>query len=88
MQIVKTSPEKSFRLGLTASRKVGDAVLRNRAKRRLREIVRLFGVENLSGHEIVLIAKTAAATRDFSRMQKEFAAGVQATGAVDKAAST
>src|SRR5262245_21753297 len=42
MQILVTGEDAGFRLGLTASKKVGNAVIRNRAKRRLREMVRLF----------------------------------------------
>lgn len=70
-----------FRLGLTVSRKVGNAVTRNRAKRRLREIVRLCGyLEKLTGLDVVLIAKHSAAERDFSLMQKDFLQGLRDVG--------
>jgi ribonuclease P protein component len=80
MQALKNETS-SFRLGLTASRKVGNAVTRNRAKRRLREVVRLYKThEKLAGWDIVLIAKTAAAERDFSMMQQDFMQGLKNMG--------
>lgn len=78
MQIVKTTEGQAFRLGLTASRKVGNAVIRNRAKRRLREMVRIVLKDKaLAGLEIVLIAKTAAADYDFVRMTEDFKKGIE-----------
>jgi ribonuclease P protein component len=67
---------ESFRLGLTVSRKVGNAVTRNRAKRRLRELVRLMlqnaaEARQLQGYDIVLIGRTAAATQDFAAMARD-----------------
>jgi ribonuclease P protein component len=56
-----------IRVGFTASRKVGNAVARNRAKRRLRAaaaaILPLHGRE---GHDYVLVARTATLTRVFA----------------------
>ena len=48
-------------LGLTASRKVGDAVIRNRARRRLREAARqVLPAHGLPGVDYVLVARQAA----------------------------
>lgn len=78
MQILKKDDGIPFRLGLTASRRVGNAVVRNRAKRRLREMVRLFlKTTPLSGVDIVLIARTAAATHDFAAMRADFEKGLK-----------
>lgn len=76
MQINKTEASAGFRLGLTVSRKVGNAVTRNRAKRRLRELVRLMlqnaaEARQLQGYDIVLIGRTAAATQDFAAMARD-----------------
>jgi len=49
------------RVGYTASRKVGNAVFRNRAKRRLRAVAReVLGTREPSGTDFVLIARAGA----------------------------
>jgi ribonuclease P protein component len=60
------------RVGYTASRKVGNAVLRNRAKRRLREIARLL-LPQLAppGIDYVLVARQETAARDFGLLQDD-----------------
>lgn len=75
--IESSESAKGFRLGLTVSRKVGNAVVRNRTKRRLREMVRLMlqnaaEAKQLQNHEIVLIGRTAGADRDFATMTRDF----------------
>lgn len=70
-----------FRLGLTVSRKVGHAVVRNRAKRRLRETVRLYLQQNNPGDiDVVLIARTPAADIDFAKLQKDFRWALKSLG--------
>ena len=49
------------RLGVTVSRKVGNAVVRNRVKRRIREWFRRDGHSLVPGCDIVVIARAAAA---------------------------
>lgn len=62
-----------FRVGFTCSKKVGNAVARNRAKRRLREIARLvLNSTGQAGWDYVLVGrKDATATRDFALLQKD-----------------
>lgn len=55
------NPERT-RLGLTVSRKVGNAVVRNRVKRRVREWFRHEADMLPSGLDIVVIARRDAAT--------------------------
>src|SRR5262245_15045657 len=50
------------RLGITASRRVGGAVVRNRVKRRIREWFRRDGQVRLAGLDVVVIARSSAAT--------------------------
>ena len=57
----KIVPKDLSRYGVTVSRKVGNAVVRNRVKRRIREGIRLFD-NRPPGVEVVFIAKSNAAT--------------------------
>lgn len=54
----------SARLGVTVSRRVGNAVVRNRVKRRIREWFRQFGRERMVGSDVVVIARQGAAHLD------------------------
>ena len=56
------------RYGFSVSRRVGRAVVRNRVKRLLREILRLTPLQ--SGWDIVFIARTAAARGDYANLEK------------------
>ncbi len=60
------------RLGLTVSSKVGPAVLRNRVRRRLRELFRTQRNLLPKGIDLVLIARPAAAEADFARLGRAF----------------
>ena len=56
------------RYGITVSRHVGKAVVRNRIKRRFREILRKIAFQ--PGFDIVIIARASAARADYSEMKK------------------
>jgi ribonuclease P protein component len=67
------------RFGLVTSRRVGNAVVRNRLRRRLREMVRLSQPRILPGIWIVLIVRAAAARASGDTLRSEyFALGRQA----------
>jgi ribonuclease P protein component len=56
------------RYGITVSRRIGKAVVRNRIKRRLREIIRQEVL--LPGFDIVFITRAAAAMAGYASMKK------------------
>ncbi|KIN62213.1 Ribonuclease P protein component [Sulfitobacter noctilucicola] len=79
LQMRRRRPEENVnaaivRTGFTCSKKVGNAVARNRAKRRLREIARLaLPHHGIAGNDYVLVGrKDATATLPFSQLQTDF----------------
>jgi ribonuclease P protein component len=61
------------RVGFTVSRKVGNAVARNRVRRRLREIVRLSDADRFRvGSDYVVIGRRAALDLPFGRLAEDF----------------
>ncbi|MDA7949063.1 MAG: ribonuclease P protein component [Hyphomicrobiaceae bacterium] len=60
------------RFGFTATRRIGTAVARNRARRRLKETVRRIAQSHARpGYDYVVIARRGALTRSFTNMQKD-----------------
>ena len=56
------------RVGITVSKKLGHAVVRNRVRRRLREIYRLNEEKFQPGWDIVIVARTKAVHADFQKL--------------------
>ena len=68
------------RLGLTASVKLGHAVVRNRARRRLREVYRLNEHLFKPGYDIVVVARSRCITADFQKLTKAYLSLAQKAG--------
>jgi ribonuclease P protein component len=60
------------RMGFVTSRRLGSAVIRNRVRRRLREIVRRHQHDLREGFWIVLIARRDAATAGYRALEHEW----------------
>ena len=60
------------RLGITASVKLGHAVVRNRARRRLREVYRLNLDRLKSGYDIILVARGRTLTASWKELNDTF----------------
>ena len=67
------------RVGFTASRKVGNAVVRNRAKRRLRAAAAaVLPLSGRAGNDYVLVARPGTLTRPFDGLREDLAAALEA----------
>jgi ribonuclease P protein component len=63
---------RATRFGVTVSRKVGNAVVRNRVRRRLREVAKLvIPAQARSDLDYVLVGRQGALKRDFATLQRE-----------------
>jgi ribonuclease P protein component len=73
LQVRDRREDGPVRIGFTVSKKVGNAVERNRVRRRLREVVKLTPAENMHpGHDYVLIGRRAGLDWPFDRMVEDF----------------
>jgi ribonuclease P protein component len=59
-------------LGFTVSTKLGHAVVRNRVRRRLREIYRSVESELRPGYDLVVVARSAAVEAEFALLERNF----------------
>ena len=65
-------------MGFTASRKVGNAVARNRARRRLKALVsEILPLHAMAGHDYVLVARQATPARDFAALRRDLEAALK-----------
>lgn len=71
----------AWRLGLTATRKLGGAVVRNRLRRRAREIFRRWGARLPAGWDFVLNFKHGAAASSHDELLRDLLASLRRLGA-------
>jgi len=78
-----------LRVGFTVSRKVGNAVARNRAKRRLRALaaeilphcdLRVDPQQNFSGYDLVIIGRRATLTRPYRKLTDDLLKALRKMG--------
>lgn len=69
---VRKNRTDTNRVGITVSKKLGKAHVRNRIRRRLREIYRLNEEKFLPGWDIVVVARAKALDADFAAMTKSY----------------
>jgi ribonuclease P protein component len=77
---LRLGPGATPKVGVIASRKIGSAVVRNRARRLLRETFRLHQHELREPLALVLIARPAIAGQGRSAVERDFLALLRAAG--------
>ena len=68
------------RVGITVSKKLGHAVVRNRVRRRIREVYRLNEEKFQPGWDIVIVARTKAIDAPFDQLVKGYLALARKAG--------
>jgi ribonuclease P protein component len=86
--IVQFLPQENTapRVGFTVSKRVGNAVLRNRARRRLREAALKIFPAHASAADYVLVGRTEAVSRKFSDIVTDLETALHRLGAWKDAA--
>ena len=69
---VRGNGQKGNRLGFTVSTKVGCAVVRNRVRRRIRELYRTHEGGLLLGYDIVIVARTRVIYGRYGELERSF----------------
>ena len=80
----RRNKEDVNRVGFTVSSKLGHAVVRNRIRRRLREIYRLHTPELSCGWDIIIVARSRCVKGDFRKMESAFLESCQELSLIKK----
>lgn len=68
----RKNADPTMRVGFTVTKKIGNAVVRNRMKRRLRALAReMIATHGFVGSDHVMIGRAGGIERDYSALQKE-----------------
>lgn len=82
--VLQTRPnaDQGTRYGITVTKKIGNAVVRSRMKRRFREMLRsVLPQHGLANTDHVLIGRAGGVERDFAAMERELAEALQRAAA-------
>ena len=75
--LVNPNQHDAIRFGITVTKKIGNAVVRNRMKRRFRALLReALPERGLAAHDHVLIGREGGVERDFAKLRDELAAAL------------
>jgi ribonuclease P protein component len=76
----ETASLPPIRVGFTVSRKVGNAVTRNRVRRRLKAVAELVATRAKPHRDLVLVGRQESKGRDFAALVSDFEAALVRTG--------
>jgi ribonuclease P protein component len=81
LQALSRDDQAPARIGFTVTKKIGNAVVRNRTRRRLKEAARLELARNpVAGADLVLIGREATRGRDFLDLRADFRRALRKVG--------
>ena len=72
------------RLGITTGVKLGNAVKRNRVRRRIRELYRIHEADLLPGYDIVIVARPRAIYGRYSELKRSFVQQMKKLGLIPR----
>lgn len=83
LQLLDRHDDAPVRLGFTVTKKVGNAVIRNRTRRRMREAARaLLATTDIHGVDLVLIGRDSTRRRPFTLLIEDFRRALVKLGAL------
>ena len=80
----RRNPTGTNRVGITVSKKLGKAHIRNRVRRRLREVYRLNEVKFRRGWDIVVVARSRCVEAPFEKLTDSYLALAQKAGILEE----
>ncbi|MBR5705870.1 MAG: ribonuclease P protein component [Deltaproteobacteria bacterium] len=81
---VRKTKRRENRVGFTVSNKLGKAVVRNRVRRRLREIYRLHESEFSRGVELVIVARARAVGARYAQLERALLSACKKLGVLEE----
>jgi ribonuclease P protein component len=81
LQALNREDQGPVRIGFTVTKKIGNAVVRNRTRRRLKEAARLeLAGQQIGGADLVLIGREATRGREFLELRDDFRRALRKVG--------
>jgi ribonuclease P protein component len=81
LEVLDRGDDGPPRLGITVTRKAGNAVQRNRIRRRIREAVRQFAADDMAaGNDYVVVGRNEVLDAPFETLKRELSRRMRATG--------
>jgi len=81
LQVLPRDDRDAARVGFTVTKKIGNAVVRNRTRRRLKEAARLeFAVDPIAGVDLVLIGREGTRARSFPDLRDDLRRALRKAG--------
>ncbi len=81
LQALTRADQAGCRVGFTVTRKVGNAVVRNRTRRRLREAARLVLAQQApASADLVLVGRAATRTQAFTALMRDLTMALERAG--------